>query len=115
MKEREDFKKEKEACKEEEKEHLADVWKAKQKEIKNYVLHTAIKAVFASEGAWNVCTGVWIVTWKWKDAAWCIKARLCIRGFMDRQKQETHKYSPTATRVGPRLLLSMCAIHSWVA
>ena len=58
-------------------------------------------------------TAVWVLTWKWAAEGWKIKARLCLRGFQDRQGSSVHKYSPTASRLAQRLLLSTAAIYLW--
>ena len=72
------------------------VWEAKLKEMKNYCDHRAIEAVLANGNEWNVMTCIWVLTWKQVEDGWKIKARLCLRGFQDRQGSDLHKYSPTA-------------------
>ena len=62
---------------------------------------------------WNVMTCVWVLTFKQADGGWKIKARLCLRGFQDRQGIDLHKYSPTASRVAQRLLIITAVMYKW--
>ena len=62
--------------KEEELEFLPEVAEAKKKEIENYCDHRAIEAVLAKGDEWNVMTAKWVLTWKWSEKGWKIKARL---------------------------------------
>ena len=62
---------------------------------------------------WNVMTCVWALTWKQVEDGWKIKARLCLRGFQDRQGTDLHKYSPTAGRVAHRLLIIIAVMYNW--
>ena len=80
--------------KDEELEFLPEVSEAKKKEIENYCDHRAIEAVLAKRDEWNVMTAKWVLTWKWSEKGWKIKARLCLRGFQDRQEADLHRYSP---------------------
>ena len=78
-----------------------------------YVHEMAIQAMQETGSEWNIMTADWVLTWKWTAEGWKIKARLCLRGFQDRQGSTVHKYSPTASRLAQRLLLSTAAIYLW--
>ena len=97
----------------EEEEFGPEVEAAKVKEIGNYCTHKAIHAVLRTGQEWNILTAIWVLTFKWADGAWMIKARLCLRGFQDRQGPQVHKYSPTASRLGQRLLQSTAVLYRW--
>lgn len=42
-----------------------------------------------------------------------IKARLCLKGFAEANQHSLHTYSPTATRLGHKLVCVQCAINGW--
>ena len=100
--------------KEEESSFFPMVQEAKLKELDNYCAHSAVEAVLAKGTEWNVMTATWVLTFKWtEDGKWKIKARLCLRGFQDRQGSDLHKYSPTASRIAQRLLLIASVMYHW--
>ena len=76
--------------------HAEAAWAAKGKEVNNYVVHRAIQAMQETGSEWNIMTAVWVLTWKWTA-----------------EGSSVHKYSPTASRLAQRLLLSTAAIYLW--
>ena len=54
-----------------------------------------------------------MTTWKLKDKIKVIKGRLCIKGFAERGQEALHTASPTASRIGHRMVSLMCAIQGW--
>ena len=56
----------------------------------------------------------WVVQWKQLPSGeYTIKARLVVRGFEDPQGYGTETYSPTASRMGQRVLLSIATLEGW--
>lgn len=101
--------------KEDEKTYHKEVDEAKEKEIRNYCVHSAIRCILASGKEWNILSATWVLTFKIDTTTgkWIVKARLCLRGFQDLQGKDVLKYSPTASRVGQRLLISTSVLRAW--
>ena len=68
--------------------------------------------ILRSQGR-NVMTGRWVLRWKLIDGCKMIKARLVIRGFMDRQQGGLDTASFTARRTSQRLILSVAVQYGW--
>ena len=98
--------------KEEEKKFHKEVVAAKEKELKAWVELEAIEPILRSEGR-NVMTGRWVLRWKLVDGCKVIKARLVIRGFMDRQQGGLDTASFTARRTSQRMVLSVAVQYGW--
>ena len=98
--------------KEEEKKFHKEVVAAKEKELEAWVELEAIEPILRSEGR-NVMTGRWVLRWKLVDGCMVIKARLVIRGFMDRQQGGLDTASFTARRTSQRMVLSVAVQYGW--
>ena len=85
---------------------------AKEKELKAWVKLEAMGPIWRSQGR-NVMTGRWVLRWKLIDGCKIIKARLVIRGFMDRQQGGLDTASFTARRTSQRLILSVAVQYGW--
>eukprot|EP00971_Amphidinium_carterae_P009693 191155-Amphidinium_carterae.4 len=66
----------------------------------------------------NVIDARWVLKWKWQakpgqpPERFC-RARLCLRGFKDTQKEELDKYANTAGRISQRIICSMASLFKW--
>jgi hypothetical protein len=56
----------------------------------------------------------WVLKWKIIDKTREVKARLCVRGFKDREAMELETFAGTATRWGQRMVYSIAAQHGWM-
>ena len=83
-----------------------DVWEADQKEIANFVKHKVFEVKNLMSAPQRPMSCVWVRKWKKKDGVRVIKARLCVRGFLDPQKSMLTKHSSTATRLSQKLIVS---------
>ena len=75
-----------------------------------------------SEGAWqmaerataeNLIDSRWVIKWKLIDGLKAVKARLCVRGFKDRQADWLETHASTASRWGQRLVCQIVAQLQW--
>jgi len=89
------------------------VEQADRDELKNFVTHKVFSAKrYDRERMSNTIDMTWVRRWKRTQdmsgkTVWVVKSRLCGRGFLDRQKQDVHKHSSTASRLSHRLLCSI--------
>ena len=88
-------------------------------ELKSWLDHGTCKPVLAS--TFTKATGLapvtarWVLTWKVKEGVRGVKARLCLRGFQEVNQSQLHTASPTATRLGHRLIVQRAAeLHQQV-
>ena len=69
----------------------------------------------------NILDTRWVLKWKLVDGERVVKARLCVRGFKDKQfqssssdqKPEFQTYAGTATRWGQRFVVSVAVAKGW--
>eukprot|EP00971_Amphidinium_carterae_P319085 6342380-Amphidinium_carterae.3 len=60
----------------------------------------------------NVINYTGVLKWKWtKDKSKC-RARLCLRGFKDKQRHELNTYASTASHISQRIICSLVAVYS---
>ena len=78
-------------------------------ELKNWLDLGALK-MRERKGCTNLMTSRWVIRWKRKpDESLVIKARLCIKGFQDRQQEDLATFSATASRQGQRVVNMLAA------
>ena len=98
--------------KEEEKKHWKECVQAKRKELKAWVELESLEPAYRRE-ATNPISARWLMKWKLVGGVWIIKARLVIRGFLDKQQNGLDTASFTASRTSQRLVLSVVVQHGW--
>ena len=91
----------------EEREHWKEVKEAKRKELKAFV-ELKVFEPMARHLRKNLVDARWVLKWKSVDGKRTVKARLCIRGFLDRQGNDVDTWSSTASRLGQRFINSVC-------
>jgi hypothetical protein len=111
----------KELSKQELQEHHAEVEVSHLTELEAWVRNTTCKPRLIDE--YQRETGLqplpsrWVDTWKIKSdsgkVSKSIKGRLCIKGFAERGQDSLHTASPTASRIGHRLVCLWCAMMRW--
>ncbi len=55
----------------------------------------------------------WVTEFKIKEGRRVVKGRLCIKGFAERNQGSLHTSSPSASRLGHRLVMLLSATHAW--
>eukprot|EP00971_Amphidinium_carterae_P308031 6121589-Amphidinium_carterae.1 len=88
--------------------HWAEVEKGVLKELDSWMEHHVLEKIPVSQAA-NVIDTTWVYRWK-GDA---VKARWCIRGFKDRQKDALVTSAFTASRMSQRVITSLAALNQW--
>ncbi len=53
----------------------------------------------------------WVIEWKEKEGKRVIKARLCMKGFAERNQHRMQTFSPTASRTGHRMVALQAALE----
>ena len=96
----------------EEKEHHDLVKAAKLKELQAWHDLGAWTPVPRAQGR-NPMSGRWVLKWKYVDGKRIVKARLVIRGFLDKQQSNLDTSSFTARRTSQRLVVSVVVQHGW--
>ena len=73
----------------------------------------------------NVIDARWVLKWKWEyptvdasssakaEPVKVIRARLCLRGFKDHDKEEIAKYAGTSARSSQKILVSEAVRNGW--
>ena len=54
-----------------------------------------------------------VTEWKRKEGKRIVKDRLCLKGFAEQNQKSLATSSPTATRLGHRMVMQHCASHQW--
>ena len=68
----------------------------------------------ARRWARNVLSSRYVLTWKRQpDGGRLMKCRLCVRGFLDRQREDMDRYSGTSTRWGQRAVVATAVQRGW--
>ena len=83
------------------------------KEVQQFVDQEAFRCRFRTAVPFDVkaIDGVWIRKWKkGSDGTWALKSRMCVRGFLDSQRDQLATRSTTATRLSQRLVISFSVI-----
>eukprot|EP00971_Amphidinium_carterae_P304266 6046514-Amphidinium_carterae.2 len=89
-----------------------EVEAGKDEEVSAF-MNQGVFARHPASNADNVIDFTWVLKWKWtKDKRKC-RARLCLRGFKDKQKHELNTYASTASRISQRIICSFAAVCSW--
>ena len=91
-------------------------------ELANFIQHEVWTAVPVRPGT-NLIDSTWVRKWKRRQQNvngktrydYCVKSRLCCRGFLDKQKYEVLKCSSTATRLSQKVLMSNAANNGFDA
>jgi hypothetical protein len=92
--------------------HWAEVWEAAKGEVQSFFdLSTFLRV--NRQGAENVLSCRWLFKFKRTPAGKIVKARLCIRGFEDRDAATLATFAGTATRWGQRVVVSVSAQNKW--
>ena len=60
-----------------------------------------------------VISSKWVLKWKMVKGERIIRARLCLKGFMETGADPESNYSATASRFSQRLLVSECVLRGW--
>ena len=63
--------------------------------------------------AQNLIDSRWVIKWKLIDGLKAVKARLCVRGFKDRQADWLETHASTASRWGQRVVCQVVAQMKW--
>jgi hypothetical protein len=95
----------------------ADVDKACMKELQSLCDHgtgrPALVREYTNRTSLSPLPSRWVIEFKIKEGLRMVKARLCLKGFAERNQHALHTSSPTATRLGRRLVLHWAAEHGW--
>ena len=68
----------------------------------------------ARRHASNVLSSRYVLTWKRQpDGGRLMKCRLCVRGFLDKQRFDMDRYSGTSTRWGQRAVVATAVQNQW--
>ena len=96
------------------KQHWPDVAEAVRKELKSFSELGVFKiSVLGTTG--NVMTSRWVLRWK-LDAMTkqhLIKARLTVRGFLDKEADWLETFASTASRWGQKLIVAVAVQNHW--
>ena len=83
------------------------VYEADLKEIQSFVSDKVFKLCQRTSAKQRPMSCLWVRKRKGDE----VKARPCVRGFLDPQKRHVSRYSSTATRLSQRLLVSLSVEH----
>ena len=97
---------------EEGKQFPKEVHEAKKKELKCFVDLKVFESIYRKQQT-NLVDARWVLKWKNVDGKRIVKARLCIRGFLDKQGFQVDTWSGTATRLGQRYVCSVVVQEKW--
>ena len=108
-----DFPRASEVTKEDLKIFPKEIRTGKKTELDAFVQHKVFNRALKAMSS-NIIDCRWVLRWKWKNKhhRFC-RARLCLRGFKDQQKDELDTYGSTASRFSQRIICSMAAIYLW--
>ena len=99
-----------------------DVKEADRAEIASFIQYKVFECARKSTAKYRPMMCIWVRRWKFKgqgsEKRRIIKSRLCVRGFLDPQKQGLSKHSSTASRISQRLAISLTVnldfeLESW--
>eukprot|EP00971_Amphidinium_carterae_P350743 6491717-Amphidinium_carterae.1 len=90
------------------KDHWAKVEQGIMKELSSWMEHKVLEQVAVDEVQNEVDT-TWAYKWKGEE----VKARWCLRGFKDHQKDHLNTAAFTASRTSQRMLTSLAALNQW--
>ena len=90
------------------KKHEKEVDTAMAKEWTSWNDHGTSKPRLRS-AATNVIDARWVLKWKIVDGVKTVKARLCVRGFKDREADHVVTSASTAARWTQRMVVNMAA------
>ena len=94
-----------------------DVKSSKLKELKSWLEHKTghvqTTRKYCSETGLKPIPSRWVIEWKVKEGKKVIKCRLVAKGFAETNQFSLHTYSPTATKVGHRMVILKGAEKGW--
>ena len=99
-----------------------EVIAADRDEIHSFIRFKVFEITKRNNARIRPMSTVWVRRWKHKivggSRVRVVKSRLCVRGFLDPQKQGLSKHSSTASRISQRLMLSLSinneySLESW--
>jgi hypothetical protein len=94
-----------------------EVRAAKLKELSSWVKQRAgkpvLKADYRNRTGLSPIPSRWVEVWKIKQGQRIIRIRLVLKGFAEQNQQTLQTTSPTATRIGHRLVYSQAARAGW--
>eukprot|EP00972_Heterocapsa_arctica_P115961 16450650-Heterocapsa_arctica.AAC.1 len=94
-------------------ENAVAVREAKKAEAANWMLHDCYRAKPIEEALSRPITARWVIRWKVKDGRRVIKARLCVRGFQDEQKNDLYTFAEVAAHRSQLLLCQTAVQQGW--
>ena len=87
------------------------------KELKSWIAnHTGkpvLKKTFEADTGLKGLSSRWVIEYKRKEGKKIVKARMCIRGFEERNQSTLNCSSPTATKLGHRIVAQTSATKKW--
>ena len=88
---------------------------AKQKELRDYKNFEVFDVVDSDEATNNIIATEWVLIEKEKhDGTKVTKARLCLRGDMEKSLHTICRESPTVNKMSLKILLSLAVSQGWV-
>ena len=98
-------------------QHKDEIRAAMKKELQSWIDHKAgcpaLRNDYTSRTQLKGLPSRWVIEWKRKEGKRIIKARLVIKGFAEQNQHQLECNSPTATRLGHRLILQTSASKKW--
>ena len=87
---------------------------AKQKELRDYENFEVFEVVGSEEASNNIIATEWVLIEKEKhDGTKVTKARLCLRGDMEKSLHTICRESPTVNKISLKILLSLAVSQGW--
>ena len=87
---------------------------AKQKELRDYKNFEVFDVVDSEEASNNIIATEWVLIEKEKhDGTKVTKARLCLRGDMEKSLHTICRESPTVNKISLKILLSIAVSQGW--